>query len=230
MLRNNTDYHNSSSGGSGGTTTSSGLEDLYKQSNKLVFTIRSDIELMETGKDTVFIQTRLLSNINELARMTDVLDGMVSNEPINKREIWRIKIKQMVEECSSLRKSMEGFISVKYKKQLEDEERRKLLMGYKKGDGSAMGNLMKENDILKGADHGMDNLAEQGNSILFALVGQNAQLKNVHKKIYDIANTLGFSRAVLQKIKRRQFMDKIIVYTGMFIVLIIVFILWYYFR
>ncbi|KAF2077346.1 hypothetical protein CYY_001349 [Polysphondylium violaceum] len=229
-------YSNNSSSnvGSSGSSSSgggSGLDDLYKQANKLLFSIRSDLEAIETGQDTsVIIQGRLSTNINQLARMIDQIDSMVSNEPVGKREIWRIKVKQLVDESKSLRKSMDIFLQSKYKKQLEDEEKKKLLGRRKQTDGSDMVNLMKENQHLRDSDFGLDQLSEVGNNIIYSLVGQNSKLKNVHKKIYDMANTLGLSRTIIQKIKRRQYQDKVIVYTGMVIVLIIIFVLWYFFR
>eukprot|EP01132_Coremiostelium_polycephalum_P005851 gene5851-7280_t len=198
-------------GGSG----SGSLEEQYKQANKLIFTIRNDLDTIETGSDTsVMIQARLSTNINQLSRITDQIDGMISDEPVSKREIWRIKIKQLVDESKSLRKSLDVFLQAKYKKQMEEEERAKLFGKRKPGDGTAMGNLMKENQYLKESTYAMDHLEETGNSIIYNLVGQNIKLKGVQKKVIDIAATLGLSRNVMNKIKRRQITDKVIVYTG----------------
>ncbi|KAM9962274.1 hypothetical protein ACTFIR_005177 [Dictyostelium discoideum] len=217
--------------GSGSSGGGSGLDDLYKQANKLLFSIRNDLETLETGTDTsVIIQSKLSTNINQLSRLSDQIDGMVSNEPIAKREIWRIKVKQLVEESKSLRKSLDMFLQTKYKKQMEEEEKNKLMGRRKAGESSAIGNLMKENKHLNDGNSTLDSLTEMGNSIIYNLVGQNSKLKGVNKKIYDIANTLGLSRSVIQRIKRRQHQDKVIVYSGMVIVLIIVFLLWYFFR
>ncbi|EAL73679.1 v-SNARE family protein [Dictyostelium discoideum AX4] len=226
-----------------GSSSGSGLDDLYKQANKLLFSIRNDLETLETGTDTsVIIQSKLSTNINQLSRLSDQIDGMVSNEPIAKREIWRIlliiikklknfrKVKQLVEESKSLRKSLDMFLQTKYKKQMEEEEKNKLMGRRKAGESSAIGNLMKENKHLNDGNSTLDSLTEMGNSIIYNLVGQNSKLKGVNKKIYDIANTLGLSRSVIQRIKRRQHQDKVIVYSGMVIVLIIVFLLWYFFR
>ncbi|EGC39993.1 hypothetical protein DICPUDRAFT_147144 [Dictyostelium purpureum] len=237
-INNNTPYNGTNDiqpgyGGPGSSGTSGGntLEDLYKQSNKLLFSIRNDLETLETGQDTsVIIQSKLSTNINQLSRLTDQIDGMVSNEPVAKREIWRIKIKQLIDESKSLRKSLDTYLHTKYKKQMEEEEKTKLLGRRKAGETTALGNLMKEHQHLNDSNSTIDTLTEMGNSIIYNLVGQNSKIKNVHKKIYDIANTLGLSRTIMQKIKRRQYQDKVIVYSGMAIVLFIVFILWYFFR
>ncbi|KAM9986811.1 hypothetical protein ACTFIY_011230 [Dictyostelium cf. discoideum] len=223
--------HRDTSNRDNGSGSGSGLDDLYKQANKLLFSIRNDLETLETGTDTsVIIQSKLSTNINQLSRLSDQIDGMVSNEPIAKREIWRIKVKQLVEESKSLRKSLDMFLQTKYKKQMEEEEKNKLMGRRKAGESSAIGNLMKENKHLNDGNSTLDSLTEMGNSIIYNLVGQNSKLKGVNKKIYDIANTLGLSRSVIQRIKRRQHQDKVIVYSGMVIVLIIVFLLWYFFR
>ncbi|KAN0039672.1 hypothetical protein ACTA71_007477 [Dictyostelium dimigraforme] len=227
----NLQHRDTSNRDNGSSSGGGGLDDLYKQANKLLFSIRNDLETLETGTDTsVIIQSKLSTNINQLSRLSDQIDGMVSNEPIAKREIWRIKVKQLVEESKSLRKSLDMFLQTKYKKQMEEEEKNKLMGRRKAGESSAIGNLMKENKHLNDGNSTLDSLTEMGNSIIYNLVGQNSKLKGVNKKIYDIANTLGLSRSVIQKIKRRQHQDKVIVYSGMVIVLIIVFLLWYFFR
>eukprot|EP01133_Synstelium_polycarpum_P015370 gene15370-18231_t len=75
---------------------------------------------------------------------------------------------------------MDVFLQQKYKKQFEEEERSKLFGQRKSGaQGSALGNLMKENDLLKDSNYVVDELTESGNSIIYALVGQNARLKTM---------------------------------------------------
>ncbi|EFA81189.1 v-SNARE family protein [Heterostelium album PN500] len=220
-----------STSSSSNVSTPNTIEELYKVANKLLFKIGSDLETIEMGVDTTVItQQKLSADINQLSRFADQLDGMVSNESPAKRDIWRIKVKEMTDECKSLRKSMEMYLHRTYKKQIEDEERSKLFSRRKDNQNSALGNLMKENDLLKDSNLVMDELTESGTNIIYALANQNSKLKSVHKKIYDIANTLGLSRNIMNKIRRRQHQDKIIVYGGMVVVLIFLGLMYYYFR
>lgn len=52
----------------------------------------------------------------------------------------------------------------------------------------------------------------------------------MHIKILDVASTLGLSRSIMRVIERRQFMDQLILYGGMFVTLLVIFLLWYYLR
>ncbi|GAM23973.1 hypothetical protein SAMD00019534_071480, partial [Acytostelium subglobosum LB1] len=219
------------------------IEDQYKAANKLLMAINIDLERVELGVDsTVIKQEKIQADINQLSRIADQLDGMVANESPANRDLWRItlltfnhsitysKVKKLTEEVKSLRKSMDMYLQRTYKKQIEDEERSKLFSRRKDTQNSALSNLMKENDLLKDSNQTIDEMTDTGNSIIYALAGQNSRLKSVHKKIYDIANTLGLSRNVINRIKRRQQQDKIFVYSGMVIVLIFLYIMYYYFR
>ena len=56
---------------------------------------------------------------------------------------------------------------------------------------------------------------------------QRGALKGVHKRVLDLATTLGVSNSVMKMIERRQFLDKLLVYGGMLAVLAL---LWFVHR
>ena len=74
----------------------------------------------------------------------------------------------------------------------------------------------------------MDHLIGHGSSILTNLKDQRLTLKNAHKKILDIANTLGLSNTVMRFIERRTTQDKYILYIGMIFTCVIMFLAWKY--
>ena len=57
---------------------------------------------------------------------------------------------------------------------------------------------------------------------------QRSTLKGAHRKILDIANTLGLSNTVMRLIERRTYQDRFILYGGMITTCLIMFILWKY--
>ena len=63
-----------------------------------------------------------------------------------------------------------------------------------------------------------------------SLSSQRDKLKGAHKRVLDIANSLGVSDNVLRMIEKREFFDKLIVYGGIVVTLLIFFGLLYLFR
>lgn len=88
---------------------------------------------------------------------------------------------------------------------------------------------LQHNTQLNNAHREMDDLLTHGNSILGNLKEQRYTLKGAHKKILDVANTLGLSNTVLRLIERRSHQDKYILYGGMIFICIFMFLVWKYF-
>lgn len=68
-----------------------------------------------------------------------------------------------------------------------------------------------------------------GNDVLGSLREQRETLKGAHKRIMDIGNTLGLSNHTMKLIERRIHEDKYVVFGGMGVTLIIIFVIIYYF-
>lgn len=66
----------------------------------------------------------------------------------------------------------------------------------------------------------MDEILGAGTSILQGLRDQGSNLKTAHKRVLDLANTLGLSNTVMRMIERRSTQDKYILFAGMVIVLL----------
>lgn len=68
-----------------------------------------------------------------------------------------------------------------------------------------------------------------GHSTLDNLKSQRDKLKGVGKRILDIGNTLGLSNHTMRVIEKRISEDKYVLYVGMAVTLLIIFIFIYYF-
>jgi len=104
------------------------IDEKYKSATKLLLETRDEVEQLETGQNTsVFIEGRISVNLNNLSRLIDQLQTIIVQQPINKRDLWKIRIKQLNNECKSLRESLEAFLNERYKRRKLEEEREKLL-------------------------------------------------------------------------------------------------------
>lgn len=120
----------------------------------------------------------------------------------------------------------------RYQKEQEEKDREALLTRrFERNDAEttiSMDAALQHNTKLNDAHREMDNLLGHGSSILTNLKEQRFTLKNAHKRILDIANTLGLSNTVMRFIERRTTQDKYILYTGMVVTCIIMFLAWKY--
>jgi Golgi SNAP receptor complex protein 2 len=76
--------------------------------------------------------------------------------------------------------------------------------------------------LLQNANHGIDDMLQSGVGILENLRDQRATVKGAHRRLYDIANTLGLSNTTMRLIERRAYQDKFILIGGMFFTLIVI--------
>lgn len=79
------------------------------------------------------------------------------------------------------------------------------------------------------AHQGVDDMLMTGNSALDNLRSQRDKLKGAHRRILDIGNTLGLSNHTMRIIEKRISEDKYVLYVGMAVTLLIIFIFIYYF-
>jgi len=217
------------------------IDEKYKSATKLLLETRDEVEQLETGQNTsVFIEGRISVNLNNLSRLIDQLQTIIVQQPINKRDLWKIRIKQLNNECKSLRESLEAFLNERYKRRKLEEEREKLLerravkssvgVGGSNENENRFSNLVNESESLNRSVTIARDVEDAGYSILGGIGHQNEQIKTIQKKVYDIGITLGLSKSVMKVIERKQFVDKLLVYGGMLVTLAILFLLWYYLR
>ena len=75
----------------------------------------------------------------------------------------------------------------------------------------------------------IDNIIDTGSNVFDNLRQQRMTLKGAHKKVLDLANTLGLSNTVMRMIEKRTYQDKYILFGGMIVTGVIMFLIWKYF-
>lgn len=70
----------------------------------------------------------------------------------------------------------------------------------------------------------MDRMIDHGENILEGLKFQSSTLKEIKRKILSATNTLGLSSTLIKMIDRRSTSDKYVLYAGMIITCIIMFL------
>ena len=80
------------------------------------------------------------------------------------------------------------------------------------------------------SDAHADRIIDIGESVHENLLAQNQQLSGIRGVVANIASTLGVSRSVMKTIDRKVTEEKWLVYAGMVVMLLIVYVWWMYWR
>ena len=90
--------------------------------------------------------------------------------------------------------------------------------------------MAREARTLDSAGTQLDQLTDHAGAVMDVLGKQRGTLKGVHRKVLDMATTLGVSNSVLRFIERRQFWDRLIVYGGMLLTLALLYFVFFRLR
>eukprot|EP01091_Cochliopodium_minus_P014084 TRINITY_DN4710_c0_g1_i1.p1 TRINITY_DN4710_c0_g1~~TRINITY_DN4710_c0_g1_i1.p1 ORF type:complete len:254 (+),score=88.55 TRINITY_DN4710_c0_g1_i1:57-818(+) len=216
-------------------------ESLMKASNKLLFSCRSQITLIENKNDeeddryklfgsnyddsngksgsTVHLEVQLQENLDTLTKHCQKLEKLIV--PNKNDNNWR-KLEQIIAEKETIEKSLK--ISVKKRKMKDNKNSSNGLSSNKDLDmedplGSSVVNARRN----------VRDLQDFASNILHNLSDQNNLIKGTISKLLSAADTLGLSNSLMKMIGRRALVDKIIVYGGMLLILLVIFVLWWFF-
>lgn len=76
----------------------------------------------------------------------------------------------------------------------------------------------------------MDEVANVAGAVMGSLRDQRSVLKGAHKRVLDIASTLGVSSSLMKIIERRTAGDRILVYGGSAVIVLLILLLWWFRR
>ncbi|CAB3987782.1 Golgi SNAP receptor complex member 2-like [Paramuricea clavata] len=206
------------------------METLYKQTNKLTLEIQGLLNRLATsrGGDANDIENQIESNLQTIGTNCERLNILVNKEPAHRRQNSKMKVDQLIYDQRHLEAALRNYRQKQMLQKKEEQEREELLQRKftaNNGDTSIMiDHALQHNSSLHNASQGVDDLLGSGSSILTNLREQRITLKGVHKRILDIASTLGLSNTLIRLIDKRGTQDKWIVFGGIIVTCIIMFL------
>lgn len=196
--------------------TSSMLEEIPRYFQQLERCNEQKVQLLEN---------EILSMLDAISENCNRLDTLVNKEPPHRRTSARIQVDQLKYDCHHYRTSLQNVIHRRMLREQEIREREELLSkkfsANEQNTAIMIDHALQHNTSLQNAHRGVDELLGSGTSILTNLREQKVTLKGAHKKILDIANTLGLSNTVMRLIEKRTYQDKYVLFGGMFITCVI---------
>lgn len=204
------------------------METLYHQTNKLVQETQhlfTQLEKKSTNVAVEEIENAIESKITLINSNCERLDILCLKGPFTHRQNAKMRVDQLKYDSRHLNAALNSWRHQVIRRKREEAEREALLS--KKFTTNDQVEIMIDHNVqhhssLKNAVHGVDDLLQNGSEILDNLRTQRITLKGAHKKLIDIANTLGLSNTTMRLIEQRTKQDGFILVGGMMMTCIII--------
>lgn len=191
--------------------------------------IYDDMGILETsdasyGDDVAKMENRVSVAITELESNVKHLRKLASKE---RKKIWEAKVRNLADTCGNLRTSLEEYRAKTRHCETFQQQRDALFGDVENGVGSAQVNsYAQETNSINRSSQMVNEYTEMTQASLNSLKRQGRRLKGAHRKLFDIASSVGVSQSLLRVIERRSFWDKLLVYGGMFTTLIFIYLMY----
>uniref|UniRef100_A0A1B6DPV0 Golgi SNAP receptor complex member 2 n=2 Tax=Clastoptera arizonana TaxID=38151 RepID=A0A1B6DPV0_9HEMI len=206
------------------------MEALYHQTNRLLQETQQCFQKLERskGSNTNSIEVEIQVRIDSIISNCERLDILVHKEPVGRRQNAKIRVDQLKYDNQHLQAALRMHQHEVFRRRQEENEREELLnrrFTHNPTDQDTsilIDHSLQHNMSLQNANKGVDDMLLSGSGILENLRDQRNTLKGAHRRIMDIANTLGLSNTTMRLIERRAYQDKYILIGGMLITLFVI--------
>mmetsp|Transcript_20711 Transcript_20711/g.30645 ORF Transcript_20711/g.30645 Transcript_20711/m.30645 type:complete len:208 (-) Transcript_20711:34-657(-) len=200
------------------------ISELYPKAKKLVYDIEVQINHVEKGRAS---SEDVESSLERLSSLLDDLDDLAKKERPSQRENWRRKLKELTGQKDFLDDQLSRYLKRINRKGRERRERDELMARRNSSLSSGAANdYSQENSSLLRSSKMVGEYLYTGREALSNLIGQKYRLKNVQRKVFDIANLMGLSNSILKMSEKREKIDKIIIFVGMVLITCLLWFSW----
>lgn len=206
------------------------MEVLYHQTNSLLLELPACFARLERSapSESQKIEQEIQARIDRITSNYEQLDVLTNKEPPSRKQNAKMKVDQVRYDCQHYQAALRNFQLKRLNLEQQQHDREELLSKKFTPNDQAtsimIDHALQHHNSLQNAHRGMDELLMTGTSALGNLRDQRQTLKGAHRKILDIANTLGMSNTVMRLIEKRTYQDKFIVFGGMLLTCIIMFL------
>lgn len=143
-----------------------------------------------------------------------------------------MRVDQLKYDIRHLQAALTNWQQKQQRKQYEINEREQLLSKRFRANSETMIDIdygIQHQNSMNNAHRGVDEMLMTGGSVLENLKSQRDKLKGAHRRLLDIGSTLGLSNQTMKMIEQRVVEDKYVMYSGMAITSLVIFLIIYYF-
>lgn len=229
------------------------MDALYNQTNKIILQTQQNFHVLEgSPKNATEIEADIeekIISINKYVpthclyylfdpliicfRNCEKLDLFVFKLPLDQRQNAKMRCDQLKYDSKHLQAALEALKQKRARREAAANERELLLSRrFTSNPDITAINIdyaIQHQNSLQNANKGVDEMLHTGFNALESLRSQRVTLKGAHRRIIDMANTLGLSKHTMKLIEKRASEDKIILILGVVITLIIIVLVIIYF-
>ncbi|CAK1548525.1 unnamed protein product [Leptosia nina] len=200
------------------------MEALYHQTSQLIQDTSDLFHKLDNDTNPEQLENDIQSKINAINGNCEKLDILVFKTPINQRPMAKMRVDQLKYDNRHIQASLINAQNKRRRREQEKSEREQLLSRRFGNDHMAItvDYTAQENASLQNSHRNVDEMIHTGSSILETLRYNRDTLKGAHRRLIDLANTLGLSNATISLIEKRVSQDKYILFGGMFVTLTVI--------
>ncbi|KAK9752123.1 hypothetical protein QE152_g4522 [Popillia japonica] len=212
------------------------MDALYHQTNSLIQQTQERFKVLRSAPNVEEIEQQIQDEINLINSNCEKLDLMVSKVQIAQRPYAKMRCDQLKYDNKHLQAALFSEQQKRKRQEIARLEREQLLnrrlyspssrnvKDKKLHDATTLDidYAMQHSDAMHRVHQGVDEMLSTGTNALESLRSQRFTLKGAHRRIVDMANTLGLSTHTMRLIDRRVAQDKIILFGGMLVTLIVI--------
>ncbi|KFD47591.1 hypothetical protein M513_11510 [Trichuris suis] len=207
------------------------MDALYLETNSIIQQVHQGLAQLENMSDqatAATLETAIVEQLKTVVANCDQLDLMCENQPMNRRKYAKQLVEQLRYDCDHVKVALSGIQNRLLMAWKQKSEREELLSRRFTPNESTCIYLddaaAVHNYKLRSVHKNVDNMIDTGRSVLENLRSQGFSLKGLRTKLLDIGNSLGLSGTVMQFIERRSDEDMKILYVGMFVTLLVMYL------
>jgi golgi SNAP receptor complex member 2 len=203
---------------------------VFPDRQRLLLQLQHEVNQYESGVDRSDALVRDVGlHLSALSRDLADMEALVGLEGVRK-EMWRSRVRQMNDECLSLRASFSRAQQTMARRRHEENVRLELMSGARRREAAnGIDALSRENDSLLHSHRMLDDFTAMGQSALDSLHRQRAHLKGLHRRVLDIGNSIGMSSSLLRLIERTETFNACLVATGILVTCTVVGLVWWFY-
>lgn len=204
------------------------LSELLPEDSRRLHSLETQLDALDSSGSPSLASDMSIALQDMEARLRD-LDSLVKKET-NKahREDMRRRVQHMRATFNHIQASYDSIIRRKGINKW-DWQRKELFGGANsKSDSTVIDLEMAENSSLNRSNQMLDDYIATGRGAMEELLSQKEKLKAAQRKAYDIFNMLGISNSIMRAVEKRDQVDRMVVFAGMFIVSLILVLVWIY--
>ncbi|XP_018577991.1 probable Golgi SNAP receptor complex member 2 [Anoplophora glabripennis] len=210
------------------------MDSLYNQTNKLILQTQQSFHVLEgSPKNAIEIETDIQENIFSINKNCEKLDLFIHKLPLDQRQNAKMRCDQLKYDSKHLHAALEALKQKRVRKEAAANERELLLnRRFTPNPDVTAVNIdyaIQHQNSLQNANKGVDEMLHTGFNSLESLRSQRMTLKGAHRRIIDMANTLGLSNHTMKLIEKRASEDKVILIMGVLITLVVIVLVIIYF-